>query len=279
MTKRPGYNPTRRNRNIGTEKAGYGKNNKLVIPWAWADDRIFYERLVDPVVVPIQVHFVATRVIVEPTLPGFTHACTIADIQRLLELLPVEHINDITAFVLRQAKRKERILAPVWGRLVYSSDVCGFSGPTVYLESQRIDRPLKWSKSLKPQLARELECLKNDGHAVKTDKRQHVIHSSLDAVRNTQLYRTLPHEIGHYVDYLTKVESPSRDDPDQWTTLNDKYHSRPSQEKEAFAHRYADDFAANQTARTSIPFDRLFDDAKIRAAGLQPKWFEPDSGV
>lgn len=26
------YNPTRRNRNIGTEKQGYGKNNKLKYP-------------------------------------------------------------------------------------------------------------------------------------------------------------------------------------------------------------------------------------------------------
>ncbi|MEO1623269.1 MAG: hypothetical protein AAFU53_19845, partial [Cyanobacteria bacterium J06632_3] len=79
----------------------------------------FYERLINPIIVPIQVHSVATRVIVEPTLQGVTHACTIADIQRILELLPVEHINDIAAFVLRQPKRKEQILAPVWGRLVY----------------------------------------------------------------------------------------------------------------------------------------------------------------
>ncbi|MEO1522830.1 MAG: hypothetical protein AAFU78_18910 [Cyanobacteria bacterium J06633_2] len=194
-------------------------------------------------------------------------------------MTPADHINDITAFVLRQPKRKEQILSSVWGQLVYSADVCGFSGPTVYLESQQIDRPLKWSKSLKPQLARELERLQNDGHIVKTDKRQHVIHSTLATVRNTQLYRTLPHEIGHYVDYLTKVERPSRDHPDQWPTLNDQYHSRPFQEKEAFAHRYADDFVANQTARTAIPFARLFDGAKIRAAGLQPSWFAPDFGV
>ena len=277
MMTRPGYNPTRRNRNIGTPKSGYGQNNKLVIPWAWADDRLFYERLVDPIVVPIQVRSMTTRVIVEPTIQGFTHACTIADIQKLLESLPVEHIKDISAFVLRQPKRKEQILTSVWGRLVYCADICGFSGPTVYLESQQIDRPLKWSKSLNPQLAHELERLRNDGHRVQKDKRQYIIHSTLDSVRNTQLYRTLPHEIGHYVDYLTKVENPGRDYPERWATLNEQYHARPSQEKEAFAHRYADDFVTTQTACDSIPFARQFDTDQIRKDGLKPIWFMYDS--
>lgn len=67
MMKRPGYNPTRRNRKIGTKHAGFGQNNKLVIPWAWADDRIFYERLVDPVIVEIQVRSVSKHIIIEPT--------------------------------------------------------------------------------------------------------------------------------------------------------------------------------------------------------------------
>ena len=273
MTKNPGYNPTRRNRNIGTKSAGYGQDNKLVIPWAWADNRIFYERLVDPVVVEIQVGSVSKHVIIEPTIKGFIHACTVDDIQRLLELIPVEHINDITAFVLRQPKRKEQILSSVWGRLIYSSDLCGFSGPTVYLEAQNFEQPLKWSKSLTPEGAKELERLREDGHVVVTDKRQHIINCTLDTIRNTQLYRTLPHEIGHYVDYLTKVEEPSKDNFDLWSVLNDKYHSRPSQERESFAHRYADEFRKQQIARGTIPFELMFDDANMRAVGLDPGWF------
>ena len=273
MTKNPGYNPTRRNRNIGTKSAGYGQDNKLVIPWAWADNRIFYERLVDPVVVEIQVGSISKHVIIEPTIKGFIHACTVDDIQRLLELIPAEHINDITAFVLRQPKRKEQILSSVWGRLIYSSDLCGFSGPTVYLEAQNFEQPLKWSKSLTPEGAKELERLREDGHVVVTDKRQHIINCTLDTIRNTQLYRTLPHEIGHYVDYLTKVEEPSKDNFDLWSVLNDKYHSRPSQERESFAHRYADEFRKQQIARGTIPFERMFDDEKMRAVGLDPGWF------
>ena len=273
MTKRPGYNPTRRNRKIGTKHAGYGQDNKFTIPWAWADDRIFYERLVDPVVVEIQVGPISKHVIIEPTIKGFVHACTVDDIQRLLELIPAEHINDITAFVLRPPKRKAQILASVWGRLVYSSDVCGFSGPTVYLEAQNLEQPLKWSKSLTLERAKELERLREDGHVVVTDKRQHLINSTLDTIRNTQLYRTLPLEIGLYVDYLTKVEEPSKDNLDRWLVLNEKYHARPSQERESFAHRYADEFRKQQITMGTIPFERMFDDAKMRAVGLDPAWF------
>lgn len=274
---RPGYNPTRRNRNIGTEDAGFGKNNKLVIPWAWADDRIFVERLVDPVVVEIQVHSLKKPVIVEPTLKDHFHACTVEDIQRVLKLMPVEHLNNITAYVLRQPKRKESILSPVWGRLYYAADVCGFSGPTVFIEAQAVDRPFKWSKSLSPEYVLELERLRDDGHVIETDKRRHIIRWTPESIRSTQLFRTLPHEVGHYVDYLTKVTKPSGEDIDLWSTLNDRYHARPSMEKEAFAHRYADDFRREHLASGSLPFERILDEKKMRTVGLNVDWFVPSS--
>ena len=50
-TTRPGWNPSRRNRNIGTAKSGHGQNNRLVIPARWSDDRVFWEKLRDPIAV------------------------------------------------------------------------------------------------------------------------------------------------------------------------------------------------------------------------------------
>lgn len=275
--KRPGYNPNRRNRNIGTENSGFGQDNRLVIPWAWADERIYYDRLVDPVQLQINVRSVSFHVIVEPTLKGFVHACTIDDISQLLQMLPVRHIEDIEVIVLRQPKRKERILAPCWGRLVYWTDICGHSGPTIYLEAQNPSKPLKWTKSLPPDYADELDRLRQDGHRIETDKRNHVIHQTIESIRNTQLYRTLPHEIGHYVDYLTKVEDPGGDDASKWSRLNEKYHSRPSQEKESFAHRYADEFRENAASSNMLPFKRLFDTKQLAKLGLKPSWFDPDA--
>ncbi|MGD2181174.1 hypothetical protein [Lusitaniella coriacea] len=40
---KPGWDARRRNRNIGTAKSGYGKDNRLTIPESWADERLFYE--------------------------------------------------------------------------------------------------------------------------------------------------------------------------------------------------------------------------------------------
>lgn len=36
---RPGWNPTRRNRNQGTAKRGHGQNNRMVIPCVWRSGR------------------------------------------------------------------------------------------------------------------------------------------------------------------------------------------------------------------------------------------------
>jgi hypothetical protein len=270
---RPGYNPTRRNRNIGTDKAGYGQNNRLVIPEAWADDRLFYEKLVDPIEIEVPVRSVSVHIIVEPPQTGFVHACTIDDIVHVMRMIPVEHFAPIKVIVLRQPKRKERILSPVWGRLVYWSNIGVHSGPTIYLESQDIARAKKWTTSLDPDGARELERLLDDGHSVRFNRRHHLIASTPDSVRKTQLYRTLPHEIGHYVDYLRSVEEPSRDDYDRHYELSKLYWKKPPQEREAFAHRYADEFRARMTREGRLPFERIVDEAAMRRQGLLPEWF------
>ncbi|MEM7384499.1 MAG: hypothetical protein AAF514_06090 [Verrucomicrobiota bacterium] len=274
---RSGHNPARRNRNIGTAKSGSGRDNRLVIPWAWTDNRVYYNRLVDPVRVEINVRSFPVPVIVEPPLNGFFHACTLDDLARILNLLPFEHIRDIQAFVFRQPKRKERILAPAWGRLVYWTDICGHSGPVVYLESQEPGKAWKWKKSLAPDDADELDRLRLDGHRIETDQRHHTIHFTQESVRNTQLYRTLPHEIGHYADYLTKVENPCGQDHSDWSERNDRYHARPSMEKEAFAHRYADAFRERNRSQGHLPFERLFDPANLKRMGLKPIWFDPEA--
>lgn len=69
----PGYNPIRRNRNIGSPKAGRGQNNRLVIPASWTDNRLFYEKLVKPVKVCITISSTTLNIFVEPTLSGFAH--------------------------------------------------------------------------------------------------------------------------------------------------------------------------------------------------------------
>ena len=266
------FNPNRRNRNIGTSKAGHGQNNRLVIPSAWADSRMFYEKLVNPVEVSVIVHSLELAILVEPTLPGYIHSCTVDDIVRMIGMIPTVHFENIKLVVLRQPRRKENILSSCWGRLVYWSEIGRHSGPTIFLEAQNLGRPLRRAASLQPDEALELERLRDDGHRIVFDKRRHQIMSSPDSVRNTQLYRTFPHEVGHYVDYLESVEIPARD-CDEREKLSDRYWTKTSHDKEAFAHRYADEFRSSKRAEGLIPFDRIIDEENMKRQGLDPTWF------
>jgi len=269
---RPGYDPTRRNKNIGTSKSGHGKDNHMSIPRGWSDDRRFYEKLNNPVKISFPSDPTITC-LVEPPLPGFKHACTVDDVFKVLLRVPVQDLEKLSLIVLRQPKRKERILAPSWGRLVYWARIGAHSGPAIYLEAQNPTIPLKWTRSLTPDQSIELERLRADGHHIDSDRRSHVIHTSHDSIRCTQLYRTLPHEIGHHVDFLSKVERPKNTTDYGWITLNQLYHSRAAREKEDFANRYADDFREQMAQEGILPFPRITDSKLMRTQGLDPSWF------
>ena len=92
----PRNNPIRRNRNIGTSNAGQGKNNHLAIPESWADHRLFYEKLVNPVKICFDINSISLNIFVEPTRADFFHACTVEDILCLLKLIPSSHLQSET---------------------------------------------------------------------------------------------------------------------------------------------------------------------------------------
>ena len=54
---------------------------------------------------------------------------------------------------------------------------------------------------------RELDRLRADGHSVRLDRRHWLIEPNAAALRHTQLFRTLLHEIGHHVDYRQTLAS------------------------------------------------------------------------
>jgi hypothetical protein len=84
-----------------------------------------------------------------------------------------------------------------------------YSGPAIIIEAVNPAKPIKFGKRLSLESVAELERLRVDGHHVRDADKNHQIDSTLESCRATQLYRTLPHEIGHWVDYVEKVERPS----------------------------------------------------------------------
>ena len=134
--------------------------------------------------------------------------------------------------------------------------------------------PLKFGKSLSLDDAAELERLRSDGHKLRPGDRNHTIELTLESCRATQLYRTIPHELGHWVDFLEKVERPSAalgpaEQADGYAGLLYRYHSRPSREKEHFAHDYAERVRKHLVEIRGIPFNRELDRELLVQDGLR----------
>ena len=294
-------NPTRRNRNIGTAKQGYSQDNKLVVPHPAVEMKSFYERLGEYKTIEKIINGHKFRFVVEKTRQNSFHACTIEDIEQILNQIPKEDYGELELIILRQPTRKEENLKSVWGRLIYSYEFENDYLPAVIIEAVDLDRTFKWSKKLSIESQKELERLKEDGHKIKMNKRFYEAEYELMNIRATQLYRTLPHEFGHYVHYLEVVKRPlseiqnqinhldeqiddndtSKTNPlfDKWDSLDDEYNKRiqeleekyfsiPSSEKEVFAHSYADGLKKDLTLRGIVPFTRIIHEKEIIKNGL-----------
>lgn len=248
---RAGFNPTHRNRNAGTGARGHGADNRLVIPESWNDLRAYYERLGSFVSLRREVGPRELRFFVEPARPGWFYPCTVGELCAVLAGCPAEDLAAFDYVVLRQPTRKQSLLASVWGRAVFSFDIAGEPAPAIVLEAQTLE-PLVWSASVTPETERELDRLYADGHEIRREARRVVIHPTPAALRNTQLYRTLLHELGHHVDFQRCPDS-------QWST-------RPRAMKEAFAHRYAAERLAALREQGIVPV----------APGLEAEPFDED---
>ena len=271
---RSGRNPARRNRNIGTKKSGLGQDNRLVIPWQgdyhWR--KLGAHRIVKREIARREMIFV-----VEHTSGKSIHPCTVDDVVRVLLRVSPLDLEDVGAIIMRQPTRKQRTLEPVWGRFVYFVELDGYEGRAIILEAVDVAAPLRWgSKSLDPERARELERLREDGHPIEVTKRGYVVHLTLETARATVLYRTLLHELGHSVDYLEKVERPSKDQPHEvWSALADTFRARPQVEREHFANAYATREAERLRRLGVIPFERCVDKEGMQRDGLRLRDFVP----
>lgn len=265
------FNPTRRNRKIGAPHQGLGQDNRLVIPDPVASSRTWTERLNRHQRIRTGVGGREVVFIVEKTTGGCVHACSVDDIGRVLAHIPMADWEGLQTFVLRQSTRKQRILNPAWGRLLYEADLGlasragGRTGPAVLLEAVDCSAKFEWRSALDPDDRAELERLRQDGHAVEQVGRRHVFSISVEATRATQLYRTLLHEIGHWTDWLEKVARPVARGGD-FDSLYDAYFQRPKDEREAFAHRYADQARERLRRFGVIPFDRIEPAAEVGQA-------------
>jgi hypothetical protein len=233
------------------------------IPSVCHEERIWWENLGPHSLLKQNVGSHEITFLVERTREDCVHACTVNDICHVLSLVPASDLESLSTVVLRQSSRKQWLLSPNWGRLAYSAELgqpgrkVRRSGSAVFLEAVNPIAIWKWGKELSPSDSLEVERLKRDGHVVEYTGNRLLFRSSLESVRATQLYRTLLHEIGNWVDWLEKVVRPAGECSDLFDVLSNRYFARPTQERELFAHQYAEALRKRLAAEGRIPFQRI----------------------
>jgi hypothetical protein len=150
----PSYNPTRRNRNIGTAKSGYGQNNRMTVPEVAHGENLFWERIDGARQAIRTVSGRSIKFFVQATRADCVYTCTIDDIACLLSHVPADDWEGIEAILLRQPRRKEQVLQSVWGRLAYAADLVDrrgrvlYQGPAIVIEAVNPTEPIKFGKNL-----------------------------------------------------------------------------------------------------------------------------------
>lgn len=250
------YNPTRRNRNIGTENQGFSQNNKLKIATPYGTLKSFYERIENYQKEKRTVNGHEFIFITEKTRNDCFHPCSVNDVVKMIQHIPKEDYGRLKFIIFRQPKRKEEIISPVWGRLIYSFEFEDGYFPAIILDAIEVGKKLIWFKKQTLEDQKEFTRLKKDGHVFTENKRNFASELTLEHSRSTQLYRTLLHEFGHYAHYLEIVEKPGKADEDfEEKEIRDQFYMNlPKVEKEKFAHQYADQLRKKLVDNKIIPF-------------------------
>lgn len=213
-----GFNPVRRNRNIGTDKSGYKKQNDFQIPNP--NGSSCFENINQFNIENRNINGRTFHFIIENLKRSYIYSCSVDDVAEILKAVPSEDLIGLDCIVFRQPKRKEEIFSKCWGRIIYNYNFNKTVRPAIIIEAVDISKDLKMDKSLNPFDNIELETLREEGHLISESKKFYIIKMTKESVRNTQLYRTIFHEVGHYVDYKSGMK-------------------RNELEKEVFANNYA----------------------------------------
>jgi hypothetical protein len=168
------------------------------------------------------------------------------------------YVDSFDFIVLRQPTRKQNMLHAAWGRAHPIFDVGRHRGNAIVIEAQCL-KSVVWDRPLGPAASRELERLKMEGHQILVSRRKVEVFSSPAALRSTVLFRTVLHEMGHFVDYR-------RSGSVAWG-------GKTYGQKETFARRFAEDQFRTLADKGCVPFGPIVDDDSFTRDRVRREWF------
>jgi len=242
--------PERRSRKVGSParawRDGPAGRRAYDVPWSARDRRAPSDRWTPEAVVGVEVHGRTIDVVVDQLLGDHVHVCAPEDVGDVLELLPPDDVLGLDLVVLRQPTRKEQTLRPAWGRIAWDVAFRGYRGPALMLDAVALGQTLRWPRSMIPADVEELGRLRAAGFSVRSSRHGHDVRLDAVPVHRWLLSRTVPHEVGHWVDYRRRVLDPLPDDASkaEYDARLDRWMQRPHLEREALADRYADAMSA-----------------------------------
>ncbi len=281
--------PTRRNRNIGTAKQGFGQDNELSIPngcdWNY-EWQAYWEKLGEYVVIPAELRGQKIQLVVERPQDGFYYPVTPWDVIRLLDHVDSNIWSGVELFVWRQPTKIERSLTASWGRIAYYATIKEkeIEGTAIFLHALPRDRlSFSWNKSLTPEDRKEMDRYREAGIDIRLEKRRYAFKTSPEADRYLQLFHTIPHELGHYDDYQRHARYflHSESEFDESREENERrilegtphYDLKPAHEKEVYAHNFSDRLREELKSSGAIPYPLQFNATQADTYEVDRDWF------
>lgn len=229
------------------------------VPESWRDKHgemtLFWSRVEPTFVEVCRIGNEEVTFLYETPRSGFGYGCSPSDVTYVLEKIEENQSHFPDMIIFRQPTRKQAQQASVWGRFLYLATVGKHEGTAIVLEAQEFGSKLSWPKKLKVEDQLELKRLKEDGHVFRETKRGYFTLLTEIAVRNTILYRTLLHELGHFRQYQEHTEYPETRLSDDICIAIELHDSVPEADLEAYAHRFAEEQSKQLRERGVIPFE------------------------
>lgn len=191
-------NPVRRNKKIGVKKQEH--SNTFVPPKIGSLLRPTQSVVLNNIIY-----------IIEKPDKGYTYSCTPQEVDAVIHKLPTQDIEGIVFVVFHQPTKKQGALMPTWAEY-FDPLVRGKRQGAAILISAMGQVPRKWPLTLQPQDLQELEKLKQEGHIVTKTRDYYLIESPQKAVKQTQLYRSVVHEVGHHVAYKKGISKKKNEE-------------------------------------------------------------------